>query len=210
MPWHTVSQGEWIGKIAHDYGISNWRTIYDHGENADLRAARPDPNLLYEGDRVFVPEMEVKYVDGATDKRHVFKQKAQKLKLKIGVKNAEDKPIASKPYKLTIHGKEYRGNTDGSGTLEQEIPMPASDEEGLLEVDGYHYPVRVGHLDPIGEISGIQQRLNNLGFECGPADGSLNEKTVEAVTMFQSEAGIEPTGELDQNTRNKLKDKHGS
>jgi hypothetical protein len=35
--------------------VSNWRTIYDHPSNADFKRKRPNPNLIFPGDRIFIP-----------------------------------------------------------------------------------------------------------------------------------------------------------
>lgn len=41
----------------------------------------------------------------------------------------------------------------------------------------------------------IQQDLTTLGYDTGPADGEMSTKTVIAISKFQSEHGLEVTGE---------------
>jgi hypothetical protein len=53
--YHVVVSGDTLSGIAATYGCPSWRTIYDHEKNADFRALRPNPDLIYPGDRVFVP-----------------------------------------------------------------------------------------------------------------------------------------------------------
>jgi hypothetical protein len=209
VPWHTVEQGEWIGSIAKEYGFYDWRKIYNAPENADLRRVRPEPNLLYPGDQVFIPPLDVRECSCVTDQLHTFLlKKPETTKLIIIVKDENDQPIGSKPYKLTtLDGKLYSGTTDANGKLEEEIPHDTM--VGVLEVQGYHYDVRVGHLDPIEEIMGVQERLTNIGYDCSPIDGTLNDQTVLAITQFQEEMDLTATGELDDATREKLKEKYG-
>ncbi len=45
----TVKQGDYFAKIAKKYGFSDWRTIYNHADNAELKQKRPDPNILHPG-----------------------------------------------------------------------------------------------------------------------------------------------------------------
>lgn len=52
--WHTVVQGECLSSIAVLSGHLP-ETIWNHPENASFRAIRDDLNVLFPGDRVFVP-----------------------------------------------------------------------------------------------------------------------------------------------------------
>jgi peptidoglycan hydrolase-like protein with peptidoglycan-binding domain len=81
----------------------------------------------------------------------------------------------------------------------------------LLPKDGEpeHFQLRLGSLDPITEISGIQARLRNIGIDCGPVDGRLGPKTREALISFQKANQLQPTGEPDEATRARLKEAHG-
>ncbi len=51
-----------------------------------------------------------------------------------------------------------------------------------------------------GELAQIQRLLESLGYEPGPADGQLRQKTTSAIRNFQREAGLpvdgRPTSEL--------------
>ena len=41
MPMYTVVQGDCLSAIAHKFGFADWRTIYNHGNNAEFRRLRP-------------------------------------------------------------------------------------------------------------------------------------------------------------------------
>ena len=56
------------------------------------------------------------------------------------------------------------------------------------------YTFDLRHLDPTSEISGLQGRLRHLGYPVGPADGTLDPRSVEALRAFQTEQGLEVTG----------------
>ncbi len=71
--------------------------------------------------------------------------------------------------------------------------------------------LQLGNLDPISEVRGVKQRLANLGFDCGNTNNDeLNEDLEGALSAFQSAHDLDVTGEIDQATRDKLKDVHGS
>lgn len=53
---HVVRQGECLSAIAKRYGFASYRIIYDHPDNAELRRARPNPNLLFPGDVIVIPD----------------------------------------------------------------------------------------------------------------------------------------------------------
>ncbi|MEJ2692035.1 MAG: peptidoglycan-binding domain-containing protein [Candidatus Thiodiazotropha sp.] len=47
--------------------------------------------------------------------------------------------------------------------------------------------IRLGELDPVNEVSGIQQRLSHLGYAPGEIDGLMGPKTRGAVILFQED-----------------------
>ncbi|HKU97778.1 MAG TPA: hypothetical protein VJR58_20985 [Vineibacter sp.] len=52
---YIVKKGDNLTKIAHDHGFDDWRTIYNSPENAGFKAKRPDPNLIFPGDKIMIP-----------------------------------------------------------------------------------------------------------------------------------------------------------
>jgi membrane fusion protein, multidrug efflux system len=47
-------------------------------------------------------------------------------------------------------------------------------------------------------VSAVQQRLNELGLDAGPVDGVMGERTSDALSTYQQQNGLPPTGELDR------------
>jgi peptidoglycan hydrolase-like protein with peptidoglycan-binding domain len=55
-----------------------------------------------------------------------------------------------------------------------------------------------------GQIQQVQQRLKEAGFDPGPIDGQLRDKTKAALRDFQKAHGLPQTGQLDESTRELL------
>ena len=47
-------------------------------------------------------------------------------------------------------------------------------------------------------IRKVQSNLNRLGYDVGPVDGFIGEKTRDAIRAFQTSLGITPTGRLSE------------
>ena len=58
MATYIVKPGDNLTVIARKFGVASWRELYNHPRNADFRRMRPNPNLIYPGDRLFVPGQE--------------------------------------------------------------------------------------------------------------------------------------------------------
>jgi len=206
MPMHQVGMGESIPSIAADNGFF-WETIWNHGQNAGLKAKRKDPNQLMPGDQVFIPDLTKKTESRGTDASHKFKLKGTPIKLKMQL-NMLDQPRANEPYVLKIDDQLTKGTLDGQGKLEATIPPNARGGQLLLNGGKEVIPVRLGDLNPVDDPSGAKQRLNNLGFPCGGEDSAVTDQMKSALKQFQDKVKLPTTGELDAATKSKLQELH--
>src|SRR3990167_8898017 len=56
---YVVVKGDNLTKIARRFDVpGGWRTIYNHPKNRAFKAKRPDPNLIYPGDVLWIDEEE--------------------------------------------------------------------------------------------------------------------------------------------------------
>jgi N-acetylmuramoyl-L-alanine amidase len=219
---HTVEQGEFLAKIAGMYGYSDCRAIWDHPENAALKARRKSPNVLFPGDQLFIPDREVKEVPGSTEQRHRFQVKLQRLKLIIFVEDINDEPIADALCFFVIDGDPLPMRTDGAGKVERDITPRARRGELNFTERKIKHQLLIGHLNPIqaeddptdpppqteDRFSGQRARLNNLGYFAGFDE--KNEKQLRwAVEEFQCDQKLKVTGIMDQQTKAKLEEVYG-
>jgi N-acetylmuramoyl-L-alanine amidase len=214
-----VEQGDYLAKIAKRYGFADWRTIWNHPRNAALRNRRPNPNVLYPGDEVFVPERELKEVPGSTEQRHRFRVTRPRLRLAIVLDQMYKHPLASVDCVLRVEGREVAQLTDARGRIALDIPWDAHDallvvRNSATALDEVAIPIRVGNLDPVEEESGQRGRLNNLGYFAGPfddKDDGENEKAFRsAVEEFQCDYDLGVDGKCGPKTQAKLREVHGS
>lgn len=217
---HTVRQGEYLSSIAKKFGYRDWKTIYEHPQNHKLKERRPNPDILLPGDQIFIPDKQKKEESCNAGQSHRFKVTSSRNFLQIILKDDQGEPLANVAYTLKVAGqaKPYQASTDGSGLLKQEFPVGVESAELSLGELGLTWNLEVGHLDPVDEvvedkaiITGVQARLNNLGFHCGKVDGILGPMTKEAIRRFQ-EVILErknPDGEPDKQTREALVREYG-
>jgi N-acetylmuramoyl-L-alanine amidase len=81
---HTARAGECISSIAHDYKVP-WERIWNHPSNAALKRKRKDPNVIREGDTVYVPDVKPAQFSVPTGATHRFVIKRPKAKLRLRV-----------------------------------------------------------------------------------------------------------------------------
>lgn len=65
---YVVRRGDTLVRIARDHGFDSWRTIYNHPDNARFRSSRPNPDRIFPGDRIVIPDVVVSVAaQGATE-----------------------------------------------------------------------------------------------------------------------------------------------
>lgn len=208
MPKRKVKQGECLFSIAADANLP-WEVLWNHAENADLKSKRKHPNVLYPGDWLFVPEPEKKTEASASENKHKFKVKRPRTYIRLNLVY-DGEPMKGKTYKLRVDGKLHEGKTDDKGVLEQLVEATA--KEGVLEIDGDRavHKLRLGYLDPVATTSGLQARLNNLGFDVGKVDDDWGKLTRNGMRGFQAYKKMKTSNTPNDDTRNLLEQEHGS
>jgi hypothetical protein len=84
-----------------------------------------NPNVLYPGDRVFIPDQKPGERQCATDKRHTFEVKTVPLKLRVKLERVLSDPFANAQCELQIGADVFHLTTDGDGQIAQKIPTGA-------------------------------------------------------------------------------------
>lgn len=210
---YSVKEGDCISSIAYEHALFP-DTIWDDSKNSELKKKRKNPNALLPGDVVYIRDKEEKEESCACEEKHRFRRKGVPAKLKTQILIGE-LPCENEDYVLDIDGVLSRGKTDADGNIE--ITIPPNAKRGRITINDEEFELTLGTIDPIEEKQGVIQRLENLGFyEVGEDDDTDNEDGeeedpyIEAIKKFQESVGLEPTGEADQQTLDRLVETHGS
>src|SRR5579863_1672052 len=173
--YHIVEQGEHLSSIAKDNGFRDYHTIWDDPHNAQLKKQRVNPNVIFPGDSVFIPDKEQREESRNTTKRHQFVVRKPGLKLRLVLEDLYEKPIANAKCQLIVESEIFDLISDGAGKIEHDIPLKA--KTGVLVIDDeqtpandIQIPLKIGHLDPVDRVSGQKARLNTLGYFAGEID----------------------------------------
>jgi N-acetylmuramoyl-L-alanine amidase len=218
---YQAQAGDCISSIAYEHGFF-WKTLWNHGSNAALKAKRKDQNVLMTGDIVHIPDLTVRKEPGATETTHKFMLKGVPEILKMVLLDANHKPRANLDYTIVIEGNSRRGKTDGNGRIKESIPPNAKSGKLIIPQfpaeNGHPMPARpkkhviilqLGNLNPLSAVSGLKARLANLGFYRGPIDENLDAAAKRAISAFQTKKGLPVTGVADNATLAAIKKVHG-
>lgn len=202
---YTVQEGDCLSSIAFQYGFFP-DTIWNDSANRGLKELRKDPNTLYPGDEVTIPDLRVTEQSQPDGKRHRFRRRGvpEKFRLRLDYAGC---PRAHLEYTLDIDGRLIHGETDQDGMLEIDIPPDAV--SGVLRIgDQEEYQFQFGTLPPASELEGLVRRLVNLGWL--DDDQTEDDEAIRQATAdFQRHAGLPATGQPDNATNQKLAEAHG-
>ena len=67
---YIIKQGDCLVSIARKHGFDDWRVIYNHPDNAAFKQEHPDPNLIYPGELLMIPDLDPGGATGPTEKRN--------------------------------------------------------------------------------------------------------------------------------------------
>ncbi|XAL98997.1 hypothetical protein OT109_15600 [Phycisphaeraceae bacterium D3-23] len=89
---HKLVPGECLRCLARSRGLTPGK-IWDHPENADLRANRKGPDDVRPPDKVFIPEVEPGDTDAASEKKNSFKIRATYcIAVRLVYESTDDNP----------------------------------------------------------------------------------------------------------------------
>jgi hypothetical protein len=165
--------------------------------------------VLFPGDEIKIPDLKPKILSLETGQVHRIVVNLPVVELRAYLRDLDGTAIANQDYVIRFEGCEEKGKTSDKGLLKHRVPASIDEAEVEMAALGLKVRLGCGRIDPIDTITGFQTRLNNLGFGAGPVDGELGPRTRDAIQRFQTSAGIEETGEMDDQTGQKLIQAYG-
>jgi hypothetical protein len=211
---YTVRQGDHLSKIAKAFGFSDFNTIWNDPNNAELKRQRQSPNVLFPGDSLYVPDRKLREESRGTDQTHQFTMKKVDLKLRLILEDQYNAPIANASRLLTLGSDARQVTTDGDGQIEEDITPDIHDaalviQDAQTPLDNTRIAIKIGDLDPVTEVSGQVARLNNLGYFAGDVKSPDHVTVESAVEEFQCDNNLTVDGVCGPITQAKLKKVHG-
>jgi hypothetical protein len=210
---YTVKEGDHISGIAKSFGLPRDK-IWNDPNNAALKAQRVNPNVLFPGDQLFIPDMAVSQYDRPTDVTHKFILDEQTVKLCLVLEDMYEKPIAQAPCLLQLGSDSVKVTTDAAGKLQHDVPADLQEASLTIQApqtpfEGARLRIKIGWLDPVTELTGQQARLNNLGYAAGEVGVTDDDAMKSAVEEFQCDHGLTVDGICGPQTQASLKKVHG-
>jgi hypothetical protein len=207
---YVIRQGDYLKKLAFTKGFDA-DEVWGAPENADLKAARPDPDILCPGDILYVPELKPDPLPLNVGGESTYTGDVPTVSVRIILVEGGS-PLANELFAVDGLPEPMSGTTTTDGCVMFEAPITLREVSIVLPNRNLSYPVRIGDLDPKDEPSGVASRLAHLGcYGWFPEEeGDFDpEQHRMAIATFQAMIGGDSTGECDDATLDALHGKHG-
>jgi hypothetical protein len=120
MGSHTVVLGDCFSSVARKSGLQDYKSVYDHAQNATLKAKRPNPNQLERGDVILVPPAPPP-APAKTKTTTKFQLPKHPVKLNLVLLDDADKPAKGIKWNLSAATVKHSGTTGNDGRISIEI-----------------------------------------------------------------------------------------
>lgn len=177
-------------------------------QRSGLKNKRNNPNVLFPGDEINIPDLKLKEHSAPTENLHIYTVIREKIDFNLQVLE-NDLPVANEEYLLIVDGTSIKDVTDGEGWIHQPIDAAAKSGKLVIANAEIEYELRFGYLDPVEEKSGVMSRLRNLGHYFGETEKNNDYLVEAALRGFQHQYSLNETGKVDAATQAKLKEVHG-
>jgi LysM repeat protein len=182
---YTIRSGDTLSKIALSHGFNDYRDIYNHPSNAAFRAKRPNPNLIYPGDVIVIPDkagMPIKPLTTPPNSEPIV--------------DDFEPPVSSFPEDLKATLRTSNGlRTPQNHYLAPIIPW-GEDRKTLRELSRLiavspDFPIvreiydrmsRYGIWQQIRAIRNVYRGIGSHGFQCDPVNHEAFLRTMTLLT----------------------------
>ncbi len=136
--------------------------------------------------------------------------------LRLKLRYSDGTACTNKTVQTNINGQVLSHTTDQDGLLEMNINKD-TDMGNMHYWDGKDttlppsqtFEPNINDLDAVSLLSGVQARLNNMGYNAGPVDGLIGKKTRSATRDFQQDYQLSVDGDPGPQTQKMLLQEYG-
>ena len=187
MEPYVIKAGDYLAKLAYKFGFDA-DAVWNDPANDDLRKRRPNPNILWPTDILYIPDQVDKKPTTFTlvvGQMNTFESNPTIIDFSI---RFSDTNLASQAYTVDELPERTGLTTGADGTASLSIPVTLAFVTIRFSTSGATYAFRIGDLDPVDTLSGTFQRLQNLGFiELDKDVGTTDLDTIRAaLTAFKN------------------------
>ncbi len=189
---YVIRQGDHLSSLAYQFGFDA-DTIWNDPKNAQLRQAgrlSQDPNILYPTDTLYIPDSTppaMTSLEPGTTNTFVSNTPTVSITIRFS-----DPKFASQPYTIAELPQLTGLTTKSDGSTSIDAPITQSAFTIVFTSDGTAFTCQVGHIDPVTTLSGVIQRLQNLGYlDPNAAIGQSDLDRIRgALGQFRTDQGI--------------------
>jgi len=160
MQPYVIRQGDFLAKLAHQFGFDA-DAVWKDSANDQLRQLRSDPNVLCPTDILYIPEPQQRFHDLTIGTTNAFVSNVPTVDVSLSF---VDPAYASQPFEIGEVPELVGLTTAGDGAATFTVPVTLETFSVKFTQLGATFQFKIGHLDPINSLSGIFQRLRNLGY----------------------------------------------
>lgn len=210
MPY-IVRPGDYLAKLASVHGFDA-DEVWTDPSNKELADTRPNPNILEAGDILYIPQAEKEALPIEKGAENNYAAAVPRIEIVL-VFTDGDQPLANEPCEVLGLGDsdpDLPRATNGEGQLTLRVPVVAQEASVHFPKRDLSFQILVGDMDPASGASGVRKRLMNLGYLPSSTPPGMEDDEVLRIALFafQSDQGLEATGELDEATRKAIVDRH--
>jgi hypothetical protein len=166
MEPYVVRENDYLAKIAFKFGFDA-DSVWNDPSNDDLRTLRPNPNLLFPGDVLYIPDQDDPPVTHSlvTGSTNAFTAPdSPTVTVTQTFVGADSSVYASRAFAVTELEDLTGLTTDGDGTATFPVPVSLDRVTIVFTDSGESWQLLMGGMDPIGTLSGMFKRLQNLNY----------------------------------------------
>ncbi len=163
MQPYVIRQGDYLQSLAYQFGFDA-DTVWNDPKNANLRQLRSSPNILWPTDILYIPDQitkqpDMKSLTAGTTNTFVSDPPTVTISLQF-----TDSQLVSQAYSIQELPRLTGLTTGPDGGATFSIPVTLNWFTVVFTESGTTFEFNTGSLDPIDTLSGVFQRLQNLGY----------------------------------------------